>query len=54
MNNYIYILLEKKERRCCIMTMATTNHFCTANKNDIGFFDGVGVFPRSIREKKYF
>ena len=34
------------------MTMARLQHFCRANNKNLGYFDGIRVFPRTNKEKK--
>ena len=43
--------IRTRKTRCIIMTMARINPFFIANNIDIGYFDVVRVFPRSITER---
>ena len=42
---------KKKKKLSNIMTKARIQPFCRANKIDIGYFDGIGVFPRSVTDR---
>ena len=33
------------------MTKAGYQPFCGANNNNIGYFDGIRVFPKSVRDR---
>ena len=40
-----------KEKRSNIMTDARIQPFCRANNNNLTYFDGTIVFPRSVTER---
>ena len=59
-NNYItgqdykqqYLdFIPNEKRRENIMTKARIQPFCRANNNNLGFYDGDGVFPRSVTNR---
>ena len=43
--------IRNEKRRANIMTKARIQPFCRANNINIGYFDGNGVYPRSITKK---
>ena len=44
-------VIRKEERRANIMTKAKIQPFCRANNNNLRYYDGEKVFPRSIPER---
>ena len=43
--------IRNEKRRSNIMTKARIQPFCRANNINLGYFDGDGVFPRSVTER---
>ena len=43
--------IRNEKRRSNIMTKARIQPFCRANNNNLGYFDGYGVFPRSVTNR---
>ena len=41
-----------KKRRSNILIKASIQPFCRANIFNIGYFDGIGAFPRSVTDRK--
>ena len=42
--------MKNEKRRSYIMTEARFQPFCRANKINLGYFDGIRVFPRIVTE----
>ena len=40
-----------KKKRSITMTKARIQPFCKANNNNLGYFDGIRVFPRTVTER---
>ena len=47
---YLYFIISE-QRRSNIMTKARIKPFCRVNNIDLGYFDGDGVFPRSVTNR---
>ena len=43
--------IRDEQRRTNLMTKARLQPFCRANNINLGYFDGEGVFPRSVTER---
>ena len=43
--------IRNEKRRSSIMTKARIQPFCRANNNNLGYFDGTRVFPRSFTDR---
>ena len=44
--------IRSEQRRSNIMTKALIQPFCRANKINLGYYDGNGVYPRSVKNRK--
>ena len=43
--------IRSEQRRSNIMTKARIQPFCRVNNNNLGYYDGKGVFPRSVTDR---